>query len=237
MTTTTTLVLVAIFVFIPQVRTFLINGALPISVSKSFVVLNEAYDQSQSLRTITFVSSNKNKIREVQMILGTDFPYLIEHHDLDLNELQATPVEISRNKCKAAARILQRPVMVEDTSLCFNALKGMPGPYVKWFYERIGDDGLYRLLSDFEDKSGYAQCVLSYTSGAGQEVHSFVGTVEGSVCAPRGERVGTFGWDRIFVPQGAQRSFAEMSIEEKNALSHRFKALREFKAYLSRRLP
>ena len=105
-------------------------------------------------RVITFVSSNKNKIREVMMILGENFPYTIKSFDLDMNELQATPVEISRNKCKQAAKVLQGPVMVEDTSLCFNALNGMPGPYVKWFYERIGNEGLYRLLKDFDDKTG-----------------------------------------------------------------------------------
>lgn len=58
--------------------------------------------------------------------------------------------------------------MVEDTGLCFNAYKGLPGPYIKWFLEKMGHDGLNAMLAGFEDKSAYAQCTFAYTPGAHQ---------------------------------------------------------------------
>lgn len=62
------------------------------------------------------------------------------------------------------------PVMVEDTGLCFNALGGLPGPYIKWFLEGIGHEGLNKMLGGFVDKSAYAQCVFAFCAGPGTEV-------------------------------------------------------------------
>ena len=56
-------------------------------------------------------------------------------------------------------------VMVEDTSLCFNAYGGLPGPYIKWFLKNLGHDGLNRMLAGFDDKTAYAQCIFAYTPG------------------------------------------------------------------------
>lgn len=55
--------------------------------------------------------------------------------------------------------------MVEDTSLCFNAYGGLPGPYIKWFLQKLGHEGLNAMLAGFEDKSAYAQCIFAYTPG------------------------------------------------------------------------
>ena len=57
-------------------------------------------------------------------------------------------------------------VMVEDTSLCFNALDGLPGPYIKWFLEKVGHEGLNKMLAGFGDYSAYAQCTFAFTPGA-----------------------------------------------------------------------
>ena len=57
-------------------------------------------------------------------------------------------------------------VMVEDTCLCFNAMHGLPGPYCKWFLQKLGHDGLNRMLVGFDDKSAYAQCTFAYSAGA-----------------------------------------------------------------------
>lgn len=71
----------------------------------------------------------------------------LQYQKLDLPELQGEPDFVCTSKCKSAAAITNGPVIVEDTSLCFNALKGLPGPYIKWFYEKLGSDGLHRLLT------------------------------------------------------------------------------------------
>lgn len=83
-------------------------------------------------RVLTFVTGNAKKLEEIKAILGHNFPMKIESVKLDLPELQGEVDEISIEKCKEAARRIKGPVVVEDTSLCFNALNGLPGPYIKW---------------------------------------------------------------------------------------------------------
>ena len=129
--------------------------------------------------SITFVSSNILKIEEVKSILGTEFPFQLRFEGLDLEEPQATPIEISQAKCRNACELVNGPIIVEDTSLCFNALNGLPGQYIKWFYEAIGNEGLEKLLAGFEDRSAYAECVLSFSLGKGFPVRTFVGIAEG----------------------------------------------------------
>lgn len=115
---------------------------------------NDMTHPIHSIKHVTFVSSNKNKIKEVKMILGEEFPWDLQTMDIDLHELQATPIEVSRHKCQQAVELCNGPVIVEDTSLCFNALNGLPGPYIKWFYEAIGNEGLIKLLQGFDDRTG-----------------------------------------------------------------------------------
>lgn len=61
--------------------------------------------------------------------------------------------------------IVDGPVIVEDTCLCYNALQGLPGPYIKWFMEKLGNEGLVRLLAGWEDKSAQAICTIAYFDG------------------------------------------------------------------------
>lgn len=88
---------------------------------------------------------------------GAQLPFTVVASPVDLPELQGEPEAISVEKCRLASRQVGGAVMVEDTSLCFNALGGLPGPYIKWFLEKLGHDGLNRLLAGWEDKTAYAQ--------------------------------------------------------------------------------
>ncbi len=151
-------------------------------------------------------------------------------HDLDLPEYQGEPDEVSTQKCKEAAKFIKGPVLVEDTCLCFNALGGLPGPYVKWFLKKIKPEGLYRLLHGYEDKSAYAMCQFAYHSGqASDEVKLFTGKTHGAIVEPRGPR--TFGWDPCFQPDGFDQTYAEMPKETKNTISHRYRALVELRQH------
>jgi inosine triphosphate pyrophosphatase len=114
----------------------------------------------------------------------------------DLEEPQANAIEISIAKCKQAVLRCNGPVIVEDTSLCFNALGGLPGPYIKWFFESLGSRGLAKLLDGFDDKSAYAQCVLSFTLGKDCDIKTFVGSTDGVIVNPTGPQ--GFGWDPVF---------------------------------------
>ncbi len=149
-------------------------------------------------KTITFVTGNAKKLEEfVSIVGGGDFPHEMVSKSLDLPEYQGTPEEVCREKCKEAARCLGRPVVVEDTCLCFNALGGMPGPYIKWFLAAVGPAGLHRMLHGFEDKSAYATCMLGYSDGEeASEPVLFAGRTEGRIVEPRGPN--DFGWDPCF---------------------------------------
>eukprot|EP00798_Chlamydomonas_sp_ICE-L_P022079 gene22079-29143_t len=108
--------------------------------------------------------------------------------------------------------------MVEDTSLCFNAMGGLPGPYIKWFLEQLGHDGLNRMLAGFDDKTAYAQCIFAYSPGPGCEPITFVGRTEGKIVTARGPN--DFGWDPVFQPDGFDKTYAEIDKETKNTISH-----------------
>ena len=91
-------------------------------------------------------------------------------------------------------------MIVEDTCLCFNALNGLPGPYVKWFMKELGHQGLNNMLAAYEDKSAQAVCTFAYCAGPGQDAVLFVGRTDGKIVPARGPTL--FGWDPIFEYQG-----------------------------------
>lgn len=182
-----------------------------------------------SQRTLTFVTGNIKKLEEVRAILGNTFPLEVINYKLDLPELQGEIDEVSIKKCQEAARELKRPVFIEDTSLCFNALKGLPGPYIKWFLEKLKPEGLHNLLTGWEDKSAEAVCTFAYSSGENNEVVIFQGITKGTIVSPRGSR--DFGWDCVFQPIGYDKTYGELQKEEKNKISHRYKALDKLRNY------
>ena len=181
-------------------------------------------------RVVTFVTGNLSKLRETQQIFGDSLT--LQAKALDLPELQGDPLDIARSKVITAASQVEGPVLTEDTSLCFHALQGLPGPYVKWFLDKTGHAGLNNMLAAYQDKSAYAQCIFAYSSGRGAEPVLFDGRCEGSIVPARGPL--NFGWDPVFQPKGFDRTFAEMDKETKNRISHRAKAIEQVKAFFAK---
>lgn len=192
--------------------------------------------------TITFVTGNANKLREVVAILsGNLLPtesgapskvgkYEITNAKIDLDELQGTIDDVTREKAKAAAAVVNGPVLVEDTCLGFVALDNLPGPYIKWFVQSVGLEGLNKMLVGFEDKSANAITTFGYCEGPGKGVLLFQGITEGTIVASRGPT--DFGWDSIFEPKGFDKTYAELKGPEKNKISHRSKALAKLRDFL-----
>jgi non-canonical purine NTP pyrophosphatase (RdgB/HAM1 family) len=113
-------------------------------------------------------------------------------------------------------------VIVEDTGLYLDALNGLPGALVRWFLVTIGPAGICALIPAGADRRATARTAVALCDGGGVEV--FVGETPGVVAAaPAG--AGGFGWDPIFRPDGASRTFAEMDQAEKNVYSMRRQAL------------
>ncbi|NXE67385.1 ITPA pyrophosphatase, partial [Calcarius ornatus] len=179
-------------------------------------------------RSVVFVTGNAKKLEEVTQILGDSSPYTLVAKKIDLPEYQGEPDEISVQKCREAARQVQGPVIVEDTCLCFNALGGLPGPYIKWFLEKLKPEGLYKLLAGFEDKSAYALCTFAFSSGNPEEpVRLFKGQTHGELSVLQRCAVVSLLLTLVSVP----RSYAEMPKAVKNSISHRYRALSELSAF------
>ncbi|XP_026324570.1 inosine triphosphate pyrophosphatase-like [Hyposmocoma kahamanoa] len=186
---------------------------------------------------LTFVTGNKMKLKEVQAILGPNSPVEIVSYNLDLPELQGEIEDIIVKKCQEAARRLRLPVLVEDTSLCFNALEGLPGPYIKWFIKKLQPEGLVRLLAGWDDKSAEAISTFGFCKGDCEDskVEIFQGRTQGTIVNPKVQNYHGWEtcWDCVFQPNGYNKTYAELEIEEKNRISQRFKALMKLKARFS----
>ena len=85
-------------------------------------------------------------------------------------------------------------VIVEDEALCFNALNGMPGPYIKDFLKRAGPKGLYDMVKNFDDKTAYVQFTITFKTAQG-ETNIFSGKCHGKIVPPKAEST---GWECIF---------------------------------------
>ena len=168
-----------------------------------------------------YITGNQNKVDYLTRILGIE----LEHHKLDLDEIQsADPREVIEHKVRQAYEILKKPVLVEDTSLVFNALNGLPGPFVKFFVNaEDGQNIMCRMLDGFKDRSAYASAIYAYFDG--EELHIFDGRLNGIIAnTPRGG--GGYGWDAIFEPEGyGGRTRAELSPEEDD---ESYKKIRDF---------
>ena len=174
------------------------------------------------------VSTNPNKGIEAERILGQ--PVL--RVSITLPEIQAATVEeITRYKLETAKSKGYKRLIVEDVSLGFDELGNFPGPYVRWLLEAAGGKGLAAIAYALNNRAARAQCCVGYWDGS--QVRLFLGETQGDILVkPRGER--TFGWDAWFQPEGSDKTFAEMTAEEKDAVSHRGRAYRKLVEHLAK---
>lgn len=178
---------------------------------------------------IEFITSNQYKFEEAKHILSD---WEIEQVNIELTEIQGTRFEIMTAKAKEALKILNRPLFVEDVSLCCSALGGLPGPYIKDFLKALGDQGLYELIHKYEDHTVQTVCVVGYVR-PGIEPLLFEGIVEGTIVAPKGKtRFGPLSWNPIVKPLHSNKTFGEMSIEEQSRISMRSIAYKKLKHFL-----
>ena len=175
---------------------------------------------------LILVSSNPNKGIEAERILG--LPLL--RVSIVLPEIQASSVEdITRYKLEAARTKGYHRLIVEDVSLGFDELGNFPGPYVRWLLEAAGGKGLAAIAYALNNRTARAQCCVAYWDGNDGQI--FLGDCAGEILVePRGER--HFGWDAWFQPRGSKKTFAEMTDDEKDRISHRGDAYRKLAAFL-----
>jgi XTP/dITP diphosphohydrolase len=179
---------------------------------------------------LRFVTGNPGKVREARDRLNG-----VAHVDYDYVEVQADTLSaVAARGARDAYAALDGddPVLVDDAGLFVDAFDGFPGPYSAYVEDRLGVERVWRLVRDEVPDSGDAtarsaafRATVAYCDG--DRVETFDGAVEGRIVAPRGD--GGFGYDPIFEHDG--RTFAERSPAEKNAVSHRGRALDAFAAW------
>jgi non-canonical purine NTP pyrophosphatase (RdgB/HAM1 family) len=166
------------------------------------------------------VTGNPDKRREAERVLGRAVPTVA----LDLPELQSDRLEqVLHAKAEEAWRRLRRPVVVEETGLELDTLRGFPGPLVKWMLSAVGAEGIARIAVERGEPGAVARCALELRHGGGSVVAE--GSTRGVLVLPaRGQ--GGFGWDPVFQPGGETRTYGELPPELKDELSHRGRAWR-----------
>jgi non-canonical purine NTP pyrophosphatase (RdgB/HAM1 family) len=183
-------------------------------------------DQS-AWKNLKFATGNPNKLREAQEILGVEMEQVkLDHlHEIQTFDLNA----VVTDKSNQAFKELNSPVLVEDSGLIFSAWNGLPGALVKWFEKSVGCEGILKMLDPFDNREATAVCMAAVNDG--NQIHIGKGEVKGTISSTIKGKNG-FGWDVIFVPDGHTKTYAEMSPEEKNSISHRRKAFEELKTKL-----
>ena len=174
-----------------------------------------------------FITGNTKKFEEVKLLMPE-----VEQLEIDLPEIQENDAKkIIRAKLLEALQHHSGEFMVEDTSFYLDCLQGLPGPLIKWFLMTIGNKGLADIAHKFGNYMATAKTIIGYAKSF-EEIYFFEGELEGEVIMPTGD-VG-FGWDPIFRPAGYDKTFGEMTKDEKNAISMRSKAVEKMKEFLNK---
>lgn len=191
-------------------------------------------------RTIVFATNNAHKLGELRGIAGEEWNIMslaeIGCHD----DIPETADTLEGNALIKARWVKERygyDCFADDTGLMVDSLDGAPGVYSAR-YAGPGHDSaanmklLLERMADKDNRNAHFSTVIALVMGG--EEHIFEGRVDGTIARePSG--CGGFGYDPVFVPENSGRTFSEMTVEEKNAISHRGRATRKLMEFLARK--
>lgn len=192
------------------------------------------------MKKIIFATHNEHKLTEVRAILEPLGYKVLSAGDLNLPDVEETGTTFKDNallKAYEGYKHTSVPVLAEDTGLCIRALNGEPGVYTKRYAEQHGGfpkvfDVLAERMKDNPDKSAYFNCTMALVIDE-TRAEVFEGIFEGTILpSPQGNN--GFGYDPVFVPNGYDKTVAELSDDEKNTISHRALALKKVADFLER---
>jgi XTP/dITP diphosphohydrolase len=182
---------------------------------------------------VFLATGNINKFKEARETLE-EYGIAIGMIRVKSLEIQNDSIEeIASASVKHAFEHCHLPIIVEDTGLFVDSLNGFPGPYTSYVYRTIGNAGLLKLMANVENRKAHFLSVIAYLDEELPKPICFTGRVDGSITTQEPRNFGrpSFGFDPIFKPLNNEKTFAEMSIQDKNKVSHRAIALRKFAVY------
>jgi len=187
---------------------------------------------------LVFATNNENKVNEVQSLLPSHITVLSLATigcEEDIPETQPTIEGNAIQKAQYVKEHYGYDCFADDTGLEVNALNGEPGVFSARYagLQRNADDNMNKLLSELEDKndrSAHFKTVVALILNG--EQHTFSGICEGSIIKEKKGEKG-FGYDPIFMANGFKETFAEISLEEKNRVGHRGKAVQKLIGFLN----
>jgi XTP/dITP diphosphohydrolase len=178
---------------------------------------------------LVFATNNKHKIKEVSALLNSRF-HILGLAEVGINEdIPEDAVTLAENALFKAQYVHSRTglnVFADDTGLEVNALNGAPGVYSARYAGpgKSPDDNITKLLKQLEGISlRKARFITVIALIFNKKEYLFEGTIEGKILNER-RGTGGFGYDPVFMAEGYDKTFAELSLAEKNAISHRAKA-------------
>jgi XTP/dITP diphosphohydrolase len=193
--------------------------------------------------TLCFATNNKHKLEEVVPLLKGSFDLLSLDQIGCKDELPETQNTISGNSFQKAEFVYNHfntPCFADDTGLELEALNGAPGVYSARYAgdHRNSDDNINLLLENLKgNQNRKAQfCTIITLIGLTPKPVFFEGIIEGVIIDERRGSTG-FGYDPVFVPKGYNLTFAEMTLDQKNTLSHRAIATKKLIEYLKNLSP
>ncbi len=174
--------------------------------------------------TIYFVTGNEKKFREASKLIPE-----LEQLNIDLPEIQSIDSkEVIGAKLHEAFKHHSGPFIVDDIAVHMDCLNGLPGPLIKWFLKTMGNEKIYEIAEKLGDCKTTAVCSIGYAKDK-DNISFFEGKITGKLVT---SKIDGFGWDTIFQPDGFDKTFSEMSIDEKNKISMRGLAISKLKDFL-----
>lgn len=186
---------------------------------------------------LVFATHNKHKLSEVQRMLPQGLTLLTLDEIGCFEDIPETSTTIEGNAIQKAQYIKERygyDTFADDTSLEVAALNNAPGVYSARYAGEAKDNeaNINLLLANLKDKPNrQAQFKTIFALCLGEELYTFEGIVRGEITYER-KGTGGFGYDAVFLPEDYKETFAQMSADEKNRISHRGRALQQLSAFL-----
>ncbi|HUV98326.1 MAG TPA: RdgB/HAM1 family non-canonical purine NTP pyrophosphatase [Candidatus Paceibacterota bacterium] len=179
-------------------------------------------------RVAWLVTGNLHKFNEVRPVLSKYNIAAGMLRKIDAVEIQDDDIEnVAKASALDAVRKSRLPIVVEDAGLFIKTLGSFPGPYSSFVYRTIGNDGVLKVMRNVANRGARFRSVVAFSSPEQAEPLSFSCEVRGEIVKRKRGTYG-FGFDPIFKPSSSQKTFAEMTVDEKNKYSHRASAFRRF---------